>query len=117
MSQTIVPPQPSAAVPQVSPCSLQLLGVQAVQLPPEQTSPGRQLPQLAAAPVQGSLTCPQFLPSSWQAGGVIGGRQRLFRQTSPPVQPAPAQSSVAPQPSLIVPHSTPAEAQVTLTHC
>jgi hypothetical protein len=93
-----------------------------------QTSPAGQLPHWTASPVHALITEPQVLPTALHSSGVCFVSQRLAMPRTPQLSPftqpkpgTPSQVTVPPQPSEIVPHSTPrlvfAAAQRTAALC
>src|SRR5688572_18379093 len=103
------PPQPSLISPQLTPRSAQLVGTQLTHSLFTHCSPGAQVPHSTRAPVQACVIAPQFLPCATHSAGGGVGRQTPCVQVSLAEQPPPPvlQSSVPPQPSLMVPHSAP----------
>ena len=111
--QLSVPPQPSDAVPQLSPSGHVVAGVQPHWLatpPPPQVSGAVQVPQLRVPP-QPSDTEPQLSP----AGHVVRGVQPQTFTVSPPPQVwgAVQVPQLPPQPSS--PHSLPVQSGVQHT--
>jgi hypothetical protein len=116
-----VPWQPSGKVPHsMSEKLAQVLGSQGgPQTPLElQTSPIGHWPQLIICPPHALTMLPQLRPSAAHSTGVTVGSHWLATPTTPQLCPAgqpspetPSQSTVPPQPLVMMPHCAPAAMQ------
>ena len=114
-------PQPSPWVPQVTPSSVQVLGVQAtvephwLGVPPPPHVPASPQPPQSSGLPQPSPAGPQLKPSSEQVFGMHGDPHWLAVPPPPHVCP-PLQVPhwmMPPHPSLMGPHAAPAATHVT----
>ena len=104
--QLRLPPQPSAALPQLNPSPEQVFGVQVEQTLPMQLCPTPQVPQLRVPP-HPSETLPQFSP----AGQLVAGVQHTSLLQTPGAAQVP-QLRVPPHASEALPQLNPRPAHV-----